>query len=416
MFESILEGFNEYFSAELSVKVRRGIKESRIKGNFTGGIVPYGYDVVNKKWVINEREAENVRKIFTDCANGVLLKDIAVELNKRGCLTKTNALWTIDHISRILNNEKYCGIVRGENADEIYTNIVPPLIEEALFRKVGLNMEMNNRRTAHFKAPIPFYLSGKMFCMHCGKPINGESGTGKSQVYYYYKCQFNKRDKGTCVKKAVKREMIEDYVIDKIQQYILQRKYIMTVAKDMSGNFNARIKSDDALELLKREQAKTDKEIQNIAAAIRMGVITQTTKDMLMELEQKKEQLAIEITKLSNRKLKILDVNDCADFLFSLTALDFSVAENRELLFNRFIKRVELGNRKIRIFFNPIDKPYLYSEKEDDLLPTEIEESGGNAKTPNNPPVIGCSSGVMRGRGDRIRTCNQWFWRPLLYR
>ena len=38
MFESIIEGYNEYYSAELSAKVRRGLKESRIKGNFTGGL------------------------------------------------------------------------------------------------------------------------------------------------------------------------------------------------------------------------------------------------------------------------------------------------------------------------------------------------------------------------------------------
>ena len=94
-------------------------------------------------------------------------------------------------------------------------------------------------------------------------------------------------------------------------------------------------------------------------------------------------------------------MNDCADFLFSLTALDFSVAENKKLLFDRFVKRVELGNRKIRIFFNPVDKPYLYSEKEDDLNPTEIEESGDKEKLPNEP-AIGCSSGSAVGGEDGI--------------
>jgi len=191
--------------------------------------------------------------------------------------------------------------------------------------------------------------------------------------------------------------MFEDYIIEKIEQYILQCKYIMVVAKDMSGNFNARIKSDDMLNLLKREQAQNDKEIQNVSAAIRMGVITQTTKDMLVELEARKEQLAIEIAKLDNRKPKIIDVNDCADFLFSLTALDFSVAENRKLLFDRFVKRVELGNRKIRIFFNPVDKPYLYSEKEDDLTPPENEENKNTPDVPDNNNVIGCSSGSATG-------------------
>jgi hypothetical protein len=398
MFESIIEGYNEYYSAELSVKIRRGLKESRIKGNFTGGKVMYGYDIVGKKWVVNERETEIVRKIFTDCSQGVLLKNIAAELNGKGVKTKAGGSWTIGGVSHILNNERYCGTVRI--GGEVYANIIPPIIDEALYKKVSGNMAANCRRTSHFKSPIPFYLSGKLLCMHCGSPIHGESGTGRANVYYYYKCQSNKRNKGACPKKVVKRNMLEDYIIDKIEQYILQRKYIMAVAKDMTDNFNARIKSGDGLNLLKWEQAQNDKELNNTLVAIRMGVVTQSTKEMLEQLEEQKERLAVEIAKLSSRRPKIIDVNDCADFLFSLTALDFSIAENRKLLFDHFIRRVELGNRKIRIFFNPVDKPYLYSEKEDDLEPTEREAEKEKAPAESDNTFIGGSSGVGSG-GDK---------------
>ena len=186
----------------------------------------------------------------------------------------------------------------------------------ALFKKVAMNIGLNVRRTSHFKSEIPFYLSGKLFCMHCGAPMNGESGTGRSGMYYYYKCQSNKKKKGSCQKKAVKRDMIEQYVIDKIDQYILQRKYITTIAAEMSGNFNARIKNDDSLELLKRGQAQNEKELQNTLAAVRMGLATQSMKEMLEQLEADKARIAIEIAKLTSKKPKIIDANDCADFLF----------------------------------------------------------------------------------------------------
>jgi hypothetical protein len=187
------------------------------------------------------------------------------------------------------------------------------------------------------------------------------------------------------------------------------RNNAVIYARYSSSNFNARVKSDDGLKLLKHEQAQNEKDLQNTLTAIRMGDITKATKEMLEQLEEKKERLAVEIAKLSSRKPKILGTNDCADFLFSLTALDFSVAENRKLLFDRFVRRVELGNRKIRIFFNPADRPYLYSEKEDDLTPMEKEESpvhakigvsctnAGNETSPDNSPVIGCSSGDALG-------------------
>lgn len=64
ILESLLEGMNQYYSAELAQKVKRGMKESRLKGRFTGGTVAYGYKVVNRKIEIDEDKAEIVRKIF----------------------------------------------------------------------------------------------------------------------------------------------------------------------------------------------------------------------------------------------------------------------------------------------------------------------------------------------------------------
>ena len=76
LMESVLEGMAEYYSAELSQKVRRGIHESLLKGNYIGGYILYGYDVVDKKYVINTIEAGIVRKIFTDYANGKKTQEI----------------------------------------------------------------------------------------------------------------------------------------------------------------------------------------------------------------------------------------------------------------------------------------------------------------------------------------------------
>ena len=49
IFESMLEGYAEYYSAELSQKVRRGMNETRLKGNYTGGHILYGYKKQEKK-------------------------------------------------------------------------------------------------------------------------------------------------------------------------------------------------------------------------------------------------------------------------------------------------------------------------------------------------------------------------------
>ena len=64
ILESLLEGMNVYYSAELSQKVKRGMRETRLKGFYQGGGLPYGYKVVDRKVVIDETKAETVRFMY----------------------------------------------------------------------------------------------------------------------------------------------------------------------------------------------------------------------------------------------------------------------------------------------------------------------------------------------------------------
>ena len=59
----------EYYSAELSEKVTSGMRKNILKGTANGSYRPYGYDIVEKKYVVNPYEAEVVQKIFEKYAN-----------------------------------------------------------------------------------------------------------------------------------------------------------------------------------------------------------------------------------------------------------------------------------------------------------------------------------------------------------
>ena len=87
ILESLLEGMAEYYSAELSQKVRRGMNESRQKGNFTGGYVLYGYKIVDKKVVIDEAKAE---------LNGVTLESLVVAERVARAVKAASRLGKID--------------------------------------------------------------------------------------------------------------------------------------------------------------------------------------------------------------------------------------------------------------------------------------------------------------------------------
>ena len=122
ILESMLEGMNQYFSAELSQKVKRGMRETRLKGNYQGGKLIYGYKLIEKKLYIDEEQAKIVRLIYEQCANGTGVNTILKQLENNGILNRGKP-FTKATVYKMLRNEKYVGICRHE--DEIFENIVP---------------------------------------------------------------------------------------------------------------------------------------------------------------------------------------------------------------------------------------------------------------------------------------------------
>ncbi|MBO4980704.1 MAG: recombinase family protein, partial [Lachnospiraceae bacterium] len=71
ILEAVIEGMAAYYSEQLSQNVRRGMRASAEKAQFTGGAYPLGYKVdENKKYVIDPQYAPTVRLIFNLYAEG----------------------------------------------------------------------------------------------------------------------------------------------------------------------------------------------------------------------------------------------------------------------------------------------------------------------------------------------------------
>lgn len=141
------------------------MRESRSKGNYTGGFVLFGYRAENKKIVIHEDEAQVVRQIFEEFAAGKLVKTILEELCTKGIMNrgKPFARNTLYHL---LANEKYAGLYRHGN--EVFTNIYPQIVPDAVFSIVKSKID-NNKYGKH-KPYICYLLKNKLKCGYCGKP------------------------------------------------------------------------------------------------------------------------------------------------------------------------------------------------------------------------------------------------------
>ena len=110
LLESMLEGMAEYYSAELSEKVVRGLTENALKCKYNGGKIPIGYHIdENQFYQINPVTAPAVLEAFQKYANGATMQEITDELNIKGIRTTQGTKVTLNTVTRMLHNRKYIG-------------------------------------------------------------------------------------------------------------------------------------------------------------------------------------------------------------------------------------------------------------------------------------------------------------------
>lgn len=345
--ESLLEGMGQFYSVELSQKVKRGMNETRQKGNFTGGYVLYGYKIENKKVVIDEEKAEVVRYIYEQYSLGVYVKDIIKDLTSKGILNrgKPFARNTVYHI---LKNEKYSGIYKFGN--EVFENMYPRIVPKEIFDRVRSSM-VTNQYGKH-STEVVYLLRNKLKCGYCGQPISGESGTSKNKkIKRYYKCYGRKNLHNGCTKSMERKEILEERIINTIIEELSKPKAIDIIVSGILTVQENRKKQNDFLNLLIREKKQTDTAITNMISAIEQGVITNTTTKRLKELETKQEELEGKILIEQSKNSFSISEADIREFYKSALSLE------PQMLINYLVEEIVLFDDKIEVYYKmPIQK------------------------------------------------------------
>lgn len=345
ILESLLEGMAEYYSAELSQKVRRGMRESREKGNFCGGNLIYGYKVENKKVVIDEEQASIIIYIFSEFASGRLIVDIMKELEERGVKNKGKP-FAKSTLYRLLGNEKYAGIYRHEN--EVFNNIYPRIVPQNIFDIVKLKLDTN--KYGKHVPEIYYLLKNKVKCGYCGKPVNSDAGTSRrGKVLRYYNCS-GKRSKTTkCKQQTIRKEVLEKLILDTILE-TMSSDMIDYVAEQIICVHAKKMNDESMLNLLLRDYKQVEKGINNILNAIEKGIVTPSTKERLEDLENKRveieNKIAVEKTKTKLQLVK----KDVINFLLK------AISKDPRQMVNMLIKEIILYNDKIEIYMNYTNK------------------------------------------------------------
>lgn len=288
ILESVLEGMAEFYSAELSQKITRGMRESALKCHSIGGHVPLGYKIENHRLVIDPATAPIVQKAFELYAQGWTVADICRDFNLKGYRTAKNAEFNRNSFKSMFKNKRYIGTYRYKDIE--IEDGVPAIIDKELFAEVGRRLKKNGESPARGKAKVDYLLSGKLFCGHCGQAMNGESGTSHTGVVHnYYKCYGRKRS-SNCRMKTLKKELIETWVAEDAM-LMLSDDLIEEIADIAVAQTEADIAKNTKLPALIEKRDEIQKSIDNIAAAIEKGVASDTLMYRLTDLEKQKKNL-----------------------------------------------------------------------------------------------------------------------------
>lgn len=368
LMESVLEGMAEYYSRELSQKVKRGIRESLIKGNYIGGYILYGYNVENKKYVINEEESAIVRQVFEGYANGKKAQEIVDDLNNKGLKTKYGRVWTLNIIAKMLRNPKYIGRCIINEVE--YDNVFPPIVDKKIFKQCNDIMDSHkHRQRKEIDDEDIYILSGKLYCGKCGYLMTAETGTSSTgTIHRYYKCFGKKKKANNCSKHNVKKEEIENFVFEKTKEYVLQPKIIESIATVVVNKFNSEISNNYVLMKLQEELKEKTRAINSMLDAIEKGIYTRSTQVRLLKLEQEQAELEDKIAYEENHQIKSLEKSKIVEFLKIYAKQKFESKRDKNDFFNNFISRVNLFDDKITIVYNTSLNPAteIYNRPEND--------------------------------------------------
>jgi len=134
LLESMLEGMAEYYSAEFSEKVVRGLTENALKCKYNGGTLPIGYTVdENQFFQIDPATAPAVLDAFKKYAKGATMQEIKDELNIKGIRTSKGTKITLNTVTRMLHNRRYIG--EYQYRDVVVPNGVPAIIPPSYLSK-----------------------------------------------------------------------------------------------------------------------------------------------------------------------------------------------------------------------------------------------------------------------------------------
>lgn len=334
LFFNIQSSIAQYELALIKKRTKRGTIKSVQNGNVMSmRVPPYGYDLIDKQLVINEKEAPFLKKIYQWYTfDKITLREIGLRLEAAGAFPKRSKIWNASSLQKILQNETYIGkfyynrrkinkvkgkktksgnaAVKHEHRDrEEWIEVeVPAIIDEVTFALAQEQRVKNKKKGGNTKRE---YLLARMLrCGNCGNKYssftswdytkNKKGEVTSTRSYPYYRCQNHAgRQYGAnaerCCAKPIRGKIIENVIWTGFVEPILQdpEKAFRTLEKSRTKP-SKEIK--DGYDLIKYQIEKLNEERKRVITLFKRALIDEDEMDQdLNKIDRKLEELKVEI-------------------------------------------------------------------------------------------------------------------------
>lgn len=365
--ESVLEGMNEYYSRNLGREVMKGMKETALQCKHTGGKPPLGYDIdeVTKKLIINEYEAETVRVIFEMYSQGYGYTAILKTLNQENRKTKNGNNFAKNSLYSILTNPKYQGTyvynrssaksitgTRNTHLHKDYEEMItvkegcPQIVTKEIYDKVQIRITENKLKGGRLNAKENYLLTGKVYCMECGRAMVGNKRySGRSKLLYVtYRCP---NPRHICSNKEINSRYLESYTEKLLDKEIFNKSALNKISKKIKS-YESENPNITRKQSLNEELEEISKALQNVADAVASGLISDALVEKLKELEEKKK-------KAENELLMLRSETSTVNIDTSMILSEYNEVSkspnlpNYRAYITNFIDRIEVGKYMVDV-------------------------------------------------------------------
>ncbi len=366
LVEGVLESMAEYYSAELSQKIHRGMAINAEKCLSNGSNPGLGFKVDSeRRFYVDNDEAAIVREIYERYAAGETKAEIIRDLQRRKVKTSLGKEFSNNSLSRLLSNKRYIGIYLYKGQET--PGGMPQILDDDLFYRVQALINKNRSAPARTHGEGEYLLTTKLFCGYCKEMMVGYGGTGKSgRQYHYYNCKNARKKK--CQKKIISKQYIEDRVVAECLK-LLTDENITFIAKMVVEECN---KSPDniSVKALKKAIQEADTAIENLWRGIELGqsveMLTERINQRKAQKAELEEQLAIE----QNKKICLTEpqIHAFLDYVCDMPADDVN---KRRAIINIFVHSIYLYDDYFTLIINASKKPLSV----DNIPLDDIEET-----------------------------------------